>query len=324
MSIKNWNAATGSFMVSLNWSSLDTPVAGDNLYLQSGTAVLAHRTLGLATALTTIGLIGATAASAPVLVLQDVTLKNVKLSEAPPHYQGPVGGSPPGYYAPKFGTIWIKGTVTNDGGMIEGGRDSLGPATDLKILLNPGAALINKGTLAAFPGGQLTISGSGAARVENDGSINALGGKVMIATHLAGVGSTSTSNSGGGGYSGSVEVNAAVDAGQTFHISQGSLQIDQPLKFLGKVDLGVPQLAGAVRLEGLNAASWDVKGSLLELFNAAGAVIGTLQFTTLQSQATLVVSNLPDPSYGHAVSITASHPSGPASTSLSVLPYHGR
>ena len=323
MSIKNWNAATGSFMVSRNWSSLNAPVAGDDLYLQSGTAILAHRTLGSAAAITTIGLIGATAASAPVLVLQDITLKNVKLSEAPPHYQGPVGASPPGYYAAKFGMIWIKDTVTNDGGMIEGGRDSLGPATGLKILLNPGAALINKGTLAAFPAGQLTVSGSGAARVQNDGSINALGGKVIISTHLTGVGSISTSNSGGGGYSGSVEVNAAVDAGQTFHISQGSLQIDQPLKFLGKIDLGASQLAGTVRLEGLNAASWDVKGSLLELFNAAGTFIGSLQFTTQQSKATLVVSNLPDPSYGHAVSVTASHSSGPSSTSVGVLPYHG-
>lgn len=323
MSIKNWNAATGSFMAPLNWSSTNAPIAGDNLYLQSGIAILAHRTFGSAAALTTIGLIGATAASAPVLVLQDVTLKNVKLSEAPPHYQGPVEGSPPGYYAAKFGMIWIKETVTNDGGMIEGGRDSLGPATSLKILLNPGAALINKGTLAAFPGGQLTISGSGSGKVENDGSINALGGKITISTHLTGVGSTSTSTSGGGGYSGSIEINAAVDAGQTFHISQGSLQIDQPLKFFGKVDLGVPQLAGTVRMEALDAASWDVKGSMLELFNAAGAAIGSLQFTTPQTQATLVVSNLADAAYGHAVSITASHPSGPASTSLNVLPYHG-
>ena len=310
-------------MNALNWSSGDAPISGNNLYIQTGIAILANRTFGSAAVITTIGLIGATAATAPMLVLQDVMLKNVKLSEAPPHYAGPVSGSPPGYYSAKYGAVWIKGVVTNDGGMIEGGRDSLGPATGLKILLNPGAALINKGTLAAFPGGQLTISGSGAARVENDGSINALGGKVMISTHLTGVGSTSTSTSGGGGYSGSVEINAAVDAGQTFHISQGSLQIDQPLGFLGKIDLGVPQLAGTVRMEGLNAASWDMKGSLLELFNAAGAAIGSLQFTTPQSRATLVVSNLADAAYGHAVSITASHSSGPASTSLSVLPYHG-
>lgn len=322
MSVKHWNNATGSFMASLNWSSVSAPVVGDNLYLQSGTALLAHRAFGSAAALTTIGLIGDTAAGAPVLVLQDVTLKNVKLSEAPPHYQGPVGGSPPGYYAAKFGKIAIKGSVINDGGMIEGGRDSLGPSTSLSIVLDPGAALINKGTLAALPSGQLTISGAGAGRVENDGSINALGGRVLVSTHLTGVGSISTSNSGGGGYSGSVEIKAAVDAGQTFHISQGSLQVDQPISFLGKVDLGVPQLAGTVRLEGLNAASWDVKGSLLELFNTTGAKIGSLQFTTPQSRATLVVSSLADATYGHTVSVTASHPSGPASTSLSVLPYY--
>lgn len=322
MSVKQWNNAAGSFMASVNWSSASAPVVGDNLYLRSGTALLAHQTFGSAAALTTIGLIGDTAAGAPMLVLQDVTLKNVKLSEAPAHYQGPVSGSPPGYYAAKYGAVAIKGSVTIDGGMVEGGRDSLGPSTVLKIVLDPGAVLINKGTLAAFPSGELTISGAGAGRVENDGSINDLGGKVTISTHLTGVGSISTSNSGGGGYSGSVEIKAAVDAGQTFHISRGSLQVDQPISFMGKVDLGVPQLAGTVRLEGINAASWDVKGSLLELFSAAGAVIGSLQFTTPQSQASLVVGNLADATYGHTVSITASQPSGPASTSLSVLPYH--
>lgn len=290
--------------------------------MRNGTAILANQTFGSAAVQTTIGLIGATDATAPTLVLQNVTLKNVKLSEAPPHYTGPVSGSLPGYYSAKFGTVSIKGTVTNDGGMMEGGRDSLGPNASLKIDLDAGAALINKGTLAAFPSGQLTISAHGVARVENDGAISAAGGKVTISAHLTGVGSAMTSTAGGGGFSGSIEVNAAVDAGQTFHISQGSLQIDQPASFLGKVDLGVPQLAGTVHLEALNAASWDMKGSLLELFNAAGAAIGSMQFTTPQSQATLVVSNLSDAVYGHVVSITANHPSGPASTSPSVLPYH--
>lgn len=323
MSVKIWKTTTGSFMTALNWSSATAPLAGNDLYMQTGTAILVNRTFGSAAALTTIGLIGATAATAPMLVLQDVTLKNVKLSEAPPHYTGPVSGSPPGYYSAKFGTVSIKGNVTNDGGMIEGGRDSLGPSTNLKIVLNAGAALINKGTLAALPSGQLTIMAQGVGRVENDGTINAAGGKVTISAHLTGVGSATTSSAGGGGFSGGIEVNAAVDAGQTFHISQGSLQIDQPASFLGKVDLGVPHLAGTVRLETLNAASWDMKGSLFELFNAAGATIGSLQFTTPQSQATLAVSTLADATYGHAVSITASHPSGPASTSPSVLPYHG-
>ncbi len=257
-----------------------------------------------------------------MLVLQNVTLKNVKLNEAPPLYNGPVSGSPPGYYAAKFGTVLVRGTVTNDGGVIEGGRDSLGPNASLKMVLDPGAALINKGVLTAFPSGQLVISGRGSARVENDGSISAAGGKVTISVHLTGVGNTYTSAAGGGGFSGGVEISAAVDAGQTFHISQGSLQIDQPLSFLGKVDLGAPQIAGTVRLEALNAASWEVKGSLLELFNTTGAVIGSLQFTTPQSQATLVVSNLSDATYGHVVSVTASHPSGPASTSPGILPYH--
>lgn len=323
MSVKLWKTTTGAFKTALNWSSAAAPVAGDNLYMKTGMAILANGIFGSAAVQTTIGLIGVTAATAPMLVLQNVTLKNVKVSEAPPRYTGPPSGSPPGYYSAKFGMVSIKGSVTNDGGVIEGGRDSLGPSTSLKIVLDAGAALINKGHLSAFPSGQLAISALGAAKVENDGSISADGGKVLISTHLTGVGSITTTTAGGGGFSGAVEVNAAVDAGQTFHISQGSLQIDRPLRFLGTVDLGMPQLAGTVRLEGLDAASWDTKGSLLELFNASGAAIASLHFTTPQSQATLVVSKLVDATFGHAVTVTASHPSAPPSTSPSILPYHG-
>ena len=297
-------------------------MAGDELYAQSGNITLSGGTFGSAAVRTTIGLIGDAADNAPSLTLRNVTLTNVAISEAPPLYSGPFDAAPPGYYSPKYGVLRIAGTVTNDGGLIEGGRNSLGPAASLTVNLNAGATLINKGTLAAYPAGKLTIAGHGRA-VENDGVINASGGKVTISTHLTGVGDTYTSAAGGGGFSGNVEINAAVDAGQTFHISQGSLQLDRPHSFLGQIDLGPTQFGGTVRLEGLKAASWDAAGSLVEFFNHAGKVIDTLQFTAPQDATTLVVYTTPDAAHGTAVNIVSAHPFG-APAGATILPYNAQ
>ncbi len=321
MSVEYWNGATGSFRQARNWSQAARPAAGDELYAGSGSITLRGGTFGSADARTTIGLIGDTADGAPSLTLKNVTLRNVAISEAPPLYSGPRDEAPAGYYMPKYGTLRIVGTVTNDGGLIEGGRNSLGPAASLNVVLDRGATLINRGSLAAFPAGQLTIGGRGSGTVQNDGSISAAGGNVTVSTHVSGVGDFYTGAAGGGMFSGNVEINAAVDAGQTFHISQGSLQIDRPHSFLGQIDLGPTQFGGLVRLETLNAASWDTKGKLLELFNAAGKVIDTLQFTTPQSEATLVVRTMPDATCGHVVTIASQHPASPT-TGGDILPYH--
>ena len=77
-----------------------------------------------------------------------------------------------------------------------------------------------------------------------------------------------------------------------------------------------------MRLETLNAASWDTRGNLLEVFNAAGKVIDTLQFTTPQTRTTLVVRNTPDAIYGHTLTIT-SQPFGSSPPGVDLLPYHG-
>lgn len=295
-------------------------MAGDELYAQGGSITLKGGIFGSVANRTTIGLIGDTADSAPSLTLRNVTLTNVAISEAPPLYSGPFNEAPPGYYSPKYGVLQIAGTVTNDGGLIEGGRNSLGPTASLNVDLSAGATLINKGTLAAYPAGQLTIAGHGRGTVENDGVINASDGKVAISTHLTGVGDTYTSAAGGGGFSGSVEINAVVDAGQTFHISQGSLQLDRPHRFLGQIDLGPTQFGGTVRLEGLKAASWDVAGSLVEFFNHAGKVIDTLQFITPQDATTLAVYVTPDATHGTTINVVSAHPFGaPAGANHSSL-----
>lgn len=156
--------------------------------------------------------------------------------------------------------------------------------------------------------------------MENDGTINAASGTVTISTHLAGTGDTYTSAAGGGGFSGNVELNAAVDAGQTFRISQGSLQIDRPHRFLGQVDLGPTQFGGTACLEGLKAASWDATGNLVEFFNDAGKVVDTLRFTAPQDSTTLAVYVTPDAAHGTRINVVAAQPFG-APTVAAILRY---
>jgi len=89
------------------------------------------------------------------------------------------------------------------------------------------------------------------------------------------------------GYSGNLEINAAVDAGQSFHLNRAVLQVDQPVGFLGQFDAVPSQGGGEVRLEGLCAASWDVNGSSVEVFDAAGSVIDTVGPRHLRTPARL-------------------------------------
>ncbi len=107
-----------------------------------------------------------------------------------------------------------------------------------------------------------------------------------------------------------LELKDAVDAGQTFHISESALQVDQPASFLGQID-GNLQQYGEVKLEGLAAASWDVNGNSLEFLDAAGSVVDTLRFTTPQDHAMLAVYNRADPTYGNTMVVGASRFYGP-------------
>ena len=74
-------------------------------------------------------------------------------------------------------------------------------------------------------------------------------------------------------------------------------------------------------MEGLNAASWATQGSLLEVFNAAGAQIDTLRFTAPQDPIKLAVYSVPDPTYGHAVAIMPTLGTAPPTGAI-LLPQH--
>lgn len=149
MSVEYWDGSTGYFRHARHWSQSATPSAGNELHAQSGNITLKGGTFGSADARTTIGLTGDTVAGAPSLTLKNVTLTNVAVSEAPPLYNGPYKDTQPGYYPAKYGTLHIVGTATNDGGLLEGRRNSLGPVANFGIVMDTGATLTNNGALAA-------------------------------------------------------------------------------------------------------------------------------------------------------------------------------
>lgn len=325
MSVKTWTARAGSFSSAQNWSLPSVPVAGDSLYVQSGTVMMAGQTFGSDSVRSTIGLIGETNAKPPTLVLWNETLDKVDISNAPISYAGPANQAPPDYYSGKHGIIIVREQVTNNGGVIEAGRNNRMPGSSLDVVLAQGATLINKGTLEAYPGSQLTISGNSGSKLENDASIGAMGGKVIISTHLTGTGDIYDNNA-GAGLSSSVEIDAMVDAGQTFHVSRASLQIDQPLSFLGQIASDPTGPGGLIGLNGLDAASWDVNKNSLEFLNAAGSVIDTLRFTLPQDATTLDAAMLRvyvalDATHGQAVTVLTGRSPG-LPPNATVLPYH--
>jgi len=95
---KIWNAWAGIFSSPWNWSPSAAPAAGDNLYIQNGTAMMVGQTFGSDSARSTIGLTGQAASDAPTLVVLDATLKNVLVDTA--------SESPGLDYSPaKYGTL---------------------------------------------------------------------------------------------------------------------------------------------------------------------------------------------------------------------------
>ncbi len=286
------------------------------LYMSSGLSIVAGQTFGSPDISTAISLIGDTAAGQPMLALWNSTLRNVDISNTPAPYTGPT--APADYYTAKYGTVWIGGTVINDGGTMEAARGSRVGGNNLTLAVQQGSTLVNKGTLSGGPNSQLTITGSAGSTVENDGTISGGGGAVVISAHLTGTGSLYVQNA-GVGLDSRIELKSATDAGQTVQIERGTLQLDQPATFLGQIGLPEAGVLGGVFLERLSPASWDVKGNMLELFNGAGTRIDTLRFTTPETQASLAVYERPDPTYGNTVLVSSSFP---ALAGTTAVPYH--
>jgi len=146
----------------------------------------------------------------------------------------------------------------------------------------------------------MSIVGYDGSTLQNDRLVDAGGGKLTISAHLTGTGTVAATSALAHSAQGKVELQAAVDAGQTFRLSDATMQIDQPLSFQGGIETGRGG-GGAVALEGLSAASWDINDNTVELFDAGGSIVDTLRFTTPQDATTIAVFTKPDATYGSSI-----------------------
>jgi hypothetical protein len=292
---RSWLGYAGTFFGSWDWSPYGAPVAGDDLLIANGgIAYLGYAFFGSDAVPTSIALTGDATHTAHLsvynAVLQGVTVDNVT---------GVAGD-----YAPRIGTVTVTGWVVLDvkSGIYAAGNVPNGDAMNIDLAL--GSTLINHGGIGAAARDAMTIAGSSVSALENDGVINAGGGAVTIATNVTGTGDIyAQENAITGGF---VELKGAVGAGQTVHIHRGTVQVDQPQRFLAPVDL--PISSGYLALEHLDATSWSVQGGLLALFNASGGLVDTVKLTPEVAvagvTAELQLSSFVSPTYGRGIGVT--------------------
>ena len=132
-----------------------------------------------------------------------------------------------------YGNLDVSGTVTIESGLSWGGR--VAPAY-LSVTLNDAATLnLNGGGLGRAA--SFVVNGAPGSTVTNTGTLS-VGDTIEFAIHadLAGTGTLRSNSSGD-----LIELDGAVSAGQTVLLNTGTLQLDQPARFLGTVAGLVPR-----------------------------------------------------------------------------------
>ena len=142
-----------------------------------------------------------------------------------------------GFGNASYGTLTATGTVTIDNPLNWGGR----PLTPCFLTVNlNNAATLNLSGASLGDGDALVINGSPDSTVTNAGTMSVSGiSQFAIHADLAGVGiirSIATSDSSGD----VIELDGAVSAGQTVQVNEGTLQLDQPMRFMGTVANLIP------------------------------------------------------------------------------------
>ena len=196
-------------------SAQPRPNPGDTLVLTGGAFAAPGGLSGV-----TVYLNGSTQAASAHLAMQGGTVGALKLTSF----------TDPTRYA-SYGTLDATGTVTVASPLQWGGRVSPGLLT-----VNLGAAAtlnLNGGALSRAA--SFVVNGSSGSTVVNTGTM-ALTGVSQFAIHanLAGAGtiqSVASSDSSGV----RIELDGAVSAGQTVQLDGGTLQLDQPMRFMGTV-----------------------------------------------------------------------------------------
>ncbi len=244
------------------WSGAPAPQpttnGGDTLTLSGGTyAAQGGQLSGV-----TVNLTGSQASPAN-LALQNASVGKIELV--------PAAGADMGIS--KYGKVTVTGTATVQGGLQSGGRPAAPGA--LAVTLNSGATLnLNGGQLA--DGASLVITGP-AGTVTNAGTLSLSNTRAFaIHANLSGAGtiqSVPTADTSGV----TVELDGAVSAGQTVLLNGGTLQLDQPMRFMGTVAGLITSAPGgpasSLRLEHAKA----VGASFQQGANKAGTLSVSMQ-----------------------------------------------
>ncbi len=140
-------------------------------------------------------------------------------------------GTPPGGIV---GQINAHGLVVNTGAIVASGSPEI--AGHLTIKIAPNGYFVQQGSLDLFNGGSLRIDGHDGSIFVNDATLDPLGGTLNIEANLSGTG-TIIDGTQVRGETASVELGRAVGVGETVDMggSQGFLQLDRPLEFLGTI-----------------------------------------------------------------------------------------
>jgi hypothetical protein len=231
-----WNGSDGSYTDASNWTPQEVPLygGGASAVIQSGTVTLSN----VKPNDVLIALAGPTEANQPNLVLDNAALgPGVYLTLVTSANSLP-GQAP----AVGFATITVNGYDTNEGRISLGGGKT---APDfLRVAIAPYSQLNQEGTISVFDSSQLRVSGTdpALATLNNDGTIEIVGGSAVISTDIIGSGTIAFLTA-APGFSESVELGGAVSATQHVSFSDPNisrtvegLRIDNPSAFHGIID----------------------------------------------------------------------------------------
>ena len=296
MTSATWNGGFGLYGAPENWDTGVVPDAGDTATISSGEALAAFADIPATV------LLGATdAGAAPALDLLSASASTLAM----PH------DLPPPPYSPntspaQYGTLnaWGDSRVSLiDLGAFANASRFGPPPYSHPPLFAADTLTVNLGwdsTLAASfdvrEGSTLTVNGDDTSSFKAADSL-VEGGTAIVDAPLGGEGRITMTNGSaaywGAADVGTLELGGAVGAGTTVDIRMGHLVIDQPMRFLGQVDIradeNAPDLPGSpynvygvqdVVLKNLEATSYsfDDASHAMTLFNGDQAV-DQLRFT---------------------------------------------
>lgn len=284
-SVLYWKGGTGRMGNPANWEGPGVgpdgqrPAAGDQLIIRGGNVFATGPTWsGVNVTLNGPG-------DDPSLTLQDGIIGALTVNAR--QYSA---------FTPAYGHMEIQGRSAAASG-IQLGAAGQAPMT-LSMNIADNSAFVNIAPLvvqnnSSFYATRDTAPGFHGVSFENHSTVVVSGGALAVfGTKITAAGTmrvtapppTTGTVSPASTDGGHIEFKGSVAAGQTIDITQGTVQVDQPMLFAGAVTLGAAPAAGAgtlagasMSLEGLHAATAELAAGTLFLRGAAGNLLAGIR-----------------------------------------------